>query len=100
MEKVIRRADLLLAAGALLLAAVLFFALRAFRAPGAAVRVTVDGKVVGEYALAEDREIVIPSPGGRNVLVIEDGRARMTEADLRGSLYEDCHQDRNHDPHS
>ena len=66
-EKVIRGRDLVLIGAALLLAAACFFAVRAFRGTGAAVRVSVEGETVGEYPLSVDAEIRIT--------------ARITEAD-------------------
>jgi hypothetical protein len=78
---VIRGRDLVLIGAALLLAAACFFAVRAFRGTGAAVRVSVEGETVGEYPLSEDAEIRIPAGDGYNLLVIRDGAARITEAD-------------------
>ena len=42
------------------------------------VVITIDGKVYGEYPLQEERTVDIE---GKNVLVISDGKADMTEAD-------------------
>ncbi len=85
-EKVIRGRDLILIGAALLLAAACFFAIRALRAPGAAVRVSVGGEIIGEYPLSENAEILIPAGDGSNLLVIRDGEARITEADCPRGL--------------
>ena len=43
--------------------------------------VYVDGDKKAEYSLSEDSENIINGIGGVNKLVIENGRAKMTEAD-------------------
>lgn len=71
--------DLILAAAVILLAGgILVFQM--FRQSGGEARavVTVDGESYGAYSLDEDQTIDI---NGTNRLVIEDGRARMEEAD-------------------
>lgn len=45
---------------------------------GSTLRITVDGRVYGEYSLEEDRTIDI---GDTNTCVIADGVVSMTEAD-------------------
>lgn len=75
-----RRNDLILI-GALLLAALLgviylFF----FREDGDLVKVTVDGEIYGVYALSEDRREEIRHGEHSNVLVIQNGRAKMESA--------------------
>lgn len=63
-----------------------FFYLRP-QETGAQVIVTVDGEVYGIYALAEDQEIPIVTEGvTTNLLVIQDGKADMTEADCPDKL--------------
>ena len=51
-----------------------------FRSGGDTVRVTVDGKLYGEFSLDEDRIEEIISDGGYNVLVIVDGKAYVDSA--------------------
>lgn len=51
-----------------------------FRADGDSVRVSVDGKFYGEFALVEDRAVEIISDGGYNILVIQDGQAHVESA--------------------
>lgn len=48
---------------------------------GDTVTVTVDKKFFGEYPLGEDRIVEIRTEDSLNILVIEDGRAFMREAD-------------------
>lgn len=51
----------------------------ATRPEGAAARVIVDGKLVGEYSLSVNAEYHLN--GGTNILVIEDGKAYVSYAD-------------------
>ena len=48
------------------------------------VTVKVDGKVTGTYPLAKDQKIRIN--GGTNILTIKNGKAKMTECRLSGSV--------------
>ncbi len=79
-----RRADLLLIAGLLLLALGLFAAFRLFGGEGAYAVVTVDGRETGRYPLSESGRFELN--GGSNILVIEDGAARVTEANCPDKL--------------
>ena len=56
------------------------------RTDGATAVVSVGGKVVAEYPLAIDGVYYLN--GGTNVLVIEDGKAYIREANCPG--YQDC----------
>ncbi len=49
----------------------------------AADRVVVkqDGKVIGSYLLAQDREILLDNDWGRNKIRIKDGQVSVTAAD-------------------
>ena len=73
-----KKADLLLAGGALLLAAALYLVLRP-GGTGAWVVVTVDGAETARYALDGERTVTI---GGAdwNVLEIADGEASVLDA--------------------
>ena len=51
------------------------------RDAGAAVRITIDGVLYGEYSLSEEQSISIDEELGHNRLVIEDGSAYMAGAD-------------------
>ena len=74
------RNDIILIIALVLVALVALAALLLFRGEGAVVSVTVDGDVIAEYPLSEDREVEIESDGGYNILIIEDGKARVESA--------------------
>lgn len=70
-------------AGAVLLAALLFFLVnRAFHSgPAAFLEISVDGDVVETLELHKDQEYTVKNDrSGVNVFVIQDGRAWVTEA--------------------
>ena len=70
----------------MLLAALLWLALRLTRSEGAYVRVTVDGEIYGEYKLSEDAEIRIGDDESYNLLLIKDGEASVIEASCPDKL--------------
>lgn len=71
-----------LAAGAMLL----------FREEGGAVEVKVNGKLYGTYSLSKDQVIEIRSGDDYNILVIENGKAYVREANCPGAdtYYHKC----------
>lgn len=73
------RNDLILILGLLLLAGVLYLALNLGRREGGVAVVRVDGVEVERHSLAVNG--TFPLNGGSNVLVIEDGKAWISEAD-------------------
>ena len=76
----LRKADLLLLAAALVFGAVLA-AVLLLRSPGGTVQVRVAGAVTAGYPLDVDASYTITGVnGGTNLLVIEDGAARIEEA--------------------
>lgn len=76
----LRKADLLLLAAALVFGAVLA-AVLLLRSPGGTVQVRVAGAVTAGYPLDRDASYTITGAnGGTNLLVIEDGTARVEEA--------------------
>lgn len=76
----LRKADLLLLAAALVFGAVLA-AVLLLRSPGGTVQVRVTGAVTAGYPLDVDASYTITGAnGGTNLLVIEDGAARIEEA--------------------
>lgn len=77
MKKTLKH-DLLLAAGVLLAAAVLYLLLRP-RGTGAWAVVTVDGKEAGRYSL-DQAAVVTIGEEDYNVLEIADGKASVIEA--------------------
>jgi hypothetical protein len=73
------RNDLLLILGLLLLAGVLYLALNLGRREGGVAVVRIDGVEAERHSLAVDG--TFPLNGGTNVLVIEDGKAWISQAD-------------------
>lgn len=55
---------------------------------GSQVVITRDGEFCGTYSLSQDREIEITDEDGKvtNTLVIQNGKAKMMEADCRDQL--------------
>ena len=83
-----RKRDLLLILGLVIVAAVLALLLYP-RELGASVTVSVDGSAIATYPLAVDRRVTIAGVGGENLLVIENGCARIENADCPDHLCED-----------
>ncbi len=75
-----RNNDIIFIGALVLLVLVFALALLLFAEEGDTVIVRVDGEVLGEYSLSEDREIEIVTEQGRNLLVIKDGKADITDA--------------------
>lgn len=48
---------------------------------GDTVRITVDGKIYGEYDLKKDQKIEVKLDSGHNIVAIREGRAYMESAD-------------------
>lgn len=74
------RNDMILIAVILLTIAVVALALFLLKKEGDTVTVTVDGVVVGEYSLHENRTVEIKSGDGYNILVIENGEVSIRHA--------------------
>lgn len=74
------RNDIIFIAALLIVTALAALALFLFRTEGDTVIVTVDGEFFGEYALSEDRTVEIIGENGRNLLVIQNGEASISEA--------------------
>ncbi len=72
------RADLILIAALLALAGILFLALNHGRREGGVVVVRVDGAEVERHSLSLNGTFSLN--GGSNILVIQDGRAWLSEA--------------------
>ena len=78
------RNDLILAAVIFVIAAAGLLLWRMNRAEGGSVAVLIDGVQTASYPLSEDREVAIATGADgehRNLLVIEDGKAYIREAD-------------------
>ncbi len=82
-----KKSDIILIS-VLLIAVLAFFAFRFFsRHSGAVVKVSVGGEVVREFSLSEDQRYEITGVnGGKNLLVIEGGKAWVEEADCPDGL--------------
>ncbi len=77
----LRKADLILFAGVLAVGVVLAAVLLLRSSGGSAAQVRVAGAVTASYPLDEDAAYTITGVnGGTNLLVIEDGSARIEEA--------------------
>ena len=80
-----RRWDLILIASLLALALLVGVLWLCLTARGGTVRVTVDGALVGSYPLECDRTEHVEIPGGGyNVVTIEGGSVRVSDADCPG----------------
>ena len=86
MDKRRIRNDYLLIAVVLAIAAALFFVVIFIRRAGGRVVVRVNGEVSATYPLTEDRAVTIEGEGGTNLLVIEDGKACVSDADCPDKL--------------
>lgn len=79
--------DYVLLAGFLVIGALLFFFLRVHKEAGQIAVVRVSGNETASYVLTEDRTVTIEGKnGGTNVLVIEDGKAHLSEASCPDKL--------------
>ena len=88
MDKRKRRYDLILIAVCLFVSLALWAVIALAKKPGTEVVVTVDGEEYATYSLSEDREVVIETKKGRNVLTIKDGYADITDATCPDGLCE------------
>lgn len=84
--KKIRRSDLILLLGLLVIGGVIGLCLLLTGKTGAQVQVRVAGEVTATYSLRQDRSVTIQGVGGTNLLVIQDGKAAITEADCPDAL--------------
>lgn len=77
-----KKRDLLLVIGILVIAGVFYIGtLIINQKPGAMVEVSVDGRVVEQFALNKNTQVTIHAyNGGTNHLVIQDGEAYIDEA--------------------
>ena len=79
-----KKRDWILIGGILAVALAAALLLFLFRQDGSEAVVRVDGNVVGRYSLAFDGEYSLN--GGTNILRIEDGTARLIDADCPDKL--------------
>lgn len=83
------RNDMILAVVLLVIAAASFLWWRSYRTEGAFVAVNINGVQTAQYPLSEDREVVITTGDNnenKNVMVIEKGKVRVSEADCPDSI--------------
>lgn len=78
--------DIILLAVCLFLSLLLWLAVTLSKETGGSVVVTVNGDEWGVYSLYEDGEIVIETEKGKNILIIKDGYADMTDASCPDGL--------------
>ena len=76
--------DLILIASILIVAIALFLVVEMTKEEGAGVTVKVDGIEVAEYSLAKNGTHSLN--GGTNILVIEDGKAYLSDANCPDKL--------------
>lgn len=79
-NKKIRKADIVLIAVFLVIAAVSGIFMMMNKEDGAYAVVTIDGEEVMSLPLDEDTEVLLGEGGATNLLVIHDGKASVTEA--------------------
>ncbi len=82
MDDLLKKRDILLIAGILIIAAAVWLGLRLTSSGGGStVLVTVDGEQYASLPLGRDAELLIESAdGGENLLVISGGEARVESA--------------------
>ena len=79
-----KKRDIILIASILIVAIAFFLIVELTKEEGAGVTVKVDGVKVAEYSLSKNG--TYPLNGGTNILVIEDGRAYLTDANCPDKL--------------
>lgn len=79
-----KKRDIILIASILAVAIALFLIVELTKEEGAGVVVKVDGVEVAEYSLSKSG--TYPLNGGTNTLVIEDGRAYLSDANCPDKL--------------
>jgi len=75
----IKKKEIIIIAVMILISVAAVFIMRSSMG-GSKILVTLDGQTYGEYSLRKNQEIEIVTDYGRNLLIIEDGKADMTEA--------------------
>ena len=85
-KSIIRKGDLYLIGGCLLAALVCCGLWLCLRQAGGTVIVEQAGREMARYPLSENRRVRIEGASGYNVLIIEDGRAWLSEADCPNLL--------------
>lgn len=84
-----KRLDLILIAGVLVLAGIIYLVFLGSAEDGGKAVITVDGQVVQELPLDEDTTYQVDTPEVYNIVEIKDGWADVIEADCRDGLCAD-----------
>ena len=84
-----RRNDIILAAVLLLVAVAGFLLFKTIQPKGDYVVVRVDNTEVARFSLSKDTEYEIEGVGGKNILVVKDGKADVTYADCPDGICAD-----------
>ena len=79
-----KKRDIILILSVLLIAAALFLVVELTKEDGAGVVVKVDGNKIAEYSLSENATYELN--GGTNILVIENGKAYLSDANCPDKL--------------
>ena len=86
MKHIIKKADIVLFFILILLGGILTVSSLVNSTDNTHVLVKAEGKVYGTYSLKDNQTITIDVNGHHNVLVINDGKVRMLEADCHNQL--------------
>lgn len=78
--------DIILTASVLIVAVLVFFIIGLITKNGNYVEVKKNGEIIGKYSLAENRTVEIKDENGYNLLIIEDGKAFISEASCPDKL--------------
>lgn len=89
-KKVFR--DIILLAVCLFVSLGLWLGVSLTKKPGEYAVITVDGEEYARYPLSEDREEVIETERGKNILIIKEGYADITEATCPDGICERQHK--------
>lgn len=81
-----KRLDLILIGGVLVLAGIIYMVFLGSAEAGAKAVITVDGQVVQEMPLTEDAQYRVETPEGYNIVEIKDGWAKVIDADCPDGL--------------
>lgn len=84
----IKKGDIFISLGLLILSFLLAMYFQSFNSKeeGQYIRIEHNSKLVGEYPLDVDKEIVLDGDGQYNKVIIKDGKAYMKEANCRDQI--------------
>ena len=83
-----KKGDIFISLGLLILSFLLAIYFQSFNSKeeGQYIRIEHNSKLVGEYPLDVDKEIVLDGDGQYNKVIIKDGKAYMKEANCRDQI--------------